>query len=515
VATESWKALWQQARVYSETEAYVAYEFPHVADDALCVLCQQPLDLAAAGRLVQFEAFVKGGLEREAGDAEGALRAFVEALPTTLSEEEVMAQLDLGDVQDPGTRAAVAARYAQLRARRAAFQDAADAAQLPQGPATPADTELAPVITAYGLRAKLYDADAAEGSKEVLALNLAELNARKWVAAQKQTVLNEVMRHRMVQRLLVARRLTDTRQVSIKKSELAEDMVTAAFKTRFERELKSLRGGHIRVGVNKTRTVKGKAKHKVHLVGSTLVGDAGQILSEGEFRVVSIAAFLADVTGSGANTPILFDDPVTSLDQDFEEATCARIAALAKTRQVVVFTHRLSFLSLLQSAAGGAGVEYEVKALQREPWGTGEPSSPPQPAQKPAKALNSLLDQRLSHAKKTLDSDGYTAYNILAKAICSDVRITVERIVEYDLLADVVERFRRPINTMGKLEKVAKITLADCQLIDEMMTKYSYYEHSQPGEAPVALPEPDELEADLTKLKNWLAEFTKRPVPVA
>lgn len=45
------------------------------------------------------------------------------------------------------------------------------------------------------------------------------------------------------------------------------------------------------------------------------------------------------------------------------------------------------------------------------------------------------------------------------------------------------------------------------------MTKYSFFEHSQPTEAPVTLPLPDEIGADLKKLLDWQAEFAKRPVP--
>ena len=42
------------------------------------------------------------------------------------------------------------------------------------------------------------------------------------------------------------------------------------------------------------------------------------------------------------------------------------------------------------------------------------------------------------------------------------------------------------------------------------MTKYSCYEHSQSLEAPVQMPEPNELDTDVDKLLNWHAEFIKR-----
>jgi len=79
-----------------------------------------------------------------------------------------------------------------------------------------------------------------------------------------------------------------------------------------------------------------------------------------------------------------------------------------------------------------------------------------------------------------------------------------------DLLADVIQRHRRAINTQGKLEKLSDIRPEDCVLLDEMMTKYSRYEHSQSSEAPVELPHPDELNEDVAKLKKWRDELEDR-----
>jgi len=42
--------------------------------------------------------------------------------------------------------------------------------------------------------------------------------------------------------------------------------------------------------------------------------------------------------------------------------------------------------------------------------------------------------------------------------------------------------------------------------------KYSRYEHAQPKEAPVQLPDPDEIEKDLVKLKTWQTEFSARTI---
>jgi len=79
-----------------------------------------------------------------------------------------------------------------------------------------------------------------------------------------------------------------------------------------------------------------------------------------------------------------------------------------------------------------------------------------------------------------------------------------------ELLADIVQRHRRAVQTIGKINKLAKINHNDCKFFDEMMTKYSKYEHSQSDEAPVTLPGPDELNEDLNNLKKWHDNFKKR-----
>jgi len=170
-------------------------------------------------------------------------------------------------------------------------------------------------------------------------------------------------------------------------------------------------------------------------------------------------------------------------------------------------------LTLLEEAAKAANIETRVVALSREPWGTGQPGETPFAARKPEKVINGLLNDRLARARKILTDNGKAEYDLHAKGICSDVRILVERLVEDTLLNDVVRRFRRDVHTKNKIGGLAKIKPEDCQIVDELMTKYSRYEHSQPNEAPVPLPEPDDIAADLTRLQTWLKEFSERKIP--
>ena len=515
IASESWRLLWEQARLYSESEAYKEKPFPNVEDEAFCVLCQQPLDESAKQRFSRFEAFVKSGLETEAAMAEKLVADIIDAKKEVPAGADLDAKLDLAGVSDEPTWQKARTYCEMLSNRRTSFLSVSAVEDLSAMPSNDTFGALTSVEEKYETNAKAFDEDAKGDKKVELQRKVRELNAQKWMSQQKTGIGTEVERLKAIHLLDEARRLANTTALSSKKSTLADVLVTAAFKKRFETELKTLGASRVRVAITKTKTAKGQAWHQIKLKDNKHAARTGEVLSEGELRIVSLAAFLADVVANDSRTPFIFDDPISSLDQDFEELTAARLVGLSKSRQVIVFTHRLSLLAMLEDAAKKAAVQCRVISVQRESWGTGEPNEPPLPAQNPKKALNTLSNQRLDKAKKVWTEEGSAPYQVEAKALCGDIRITIERLIENDLLADVVQRFRRPINTMGKIEKLARIKPADCAFLDAMMTKYSRYEHAQPGEAPVPLPEPDELAEDLKNLKAWLDEFTSRVIATA
>ena len=86
------------------------------------------------------------------------------------------------------------------------------------------------------------------------------------------------------------------------------------------------------------------------------------------------------------------------------------------------------------------------------------------------------------------------------------MRIIVEKSVEDVLLNQVVKRFRRDIKTKDMIEKLADISMDDCALIDEMMTKYSYYDHSMSDETPLVEFSIEDIESDATRLRDWIMQ---------
>lgn len=93
--------------------------------------------------------------------------------------------------------------------------------------------------------------------------------------------------------------------------------------------------------------------------------------------------------------------------------------------------------------------------------------------------------------------------------ISQQLRICVERSVEDILFQQMVKRFSRRIMT-GKLLKMDRITSADCQIIDNMMTKYSFGEHSQPEDSGLITMDLDEVINDIDNFNAWIRDYTKR-----
>jgi hypothetical protein len=510
IGSEVWKELWEKARQYSEQVAYRDSPFPVIGEASKCVLCQQDLSTAAEQRFQSFDEFVKGTLETDANKASNAVKEAIDAFKDPPSDEVLRAKMIASGWDDETVVVELLCICDGLKKRREALLTTDSLAELPSLPeSTEWVNKAKQVAEGYGDSAIKFDEDAAGDNRAQLQSDYLDFQAKKWLSQQREAIDEEIKRLKALNTLENAKRLTNTTGLSKKKGDLAELLITKAYVKAFNDELNAVGAGKIKVELVKTKVSKGHVLHQLRLCGAYGC-DLEHILSEGEFRIIALAAFLADVAGKAGATPFVFDDPISSLDQEYEEAVVQRLIALAKDRQLIVFTHWLSLLGLIQDYSKAAGIEPDIVCLRQESWGSGEPGDTPLFAKKPEKALNSLLNEKLAGANKVLAEHGKEIYEPIAKGLCSDFRILLERMIETDLLADVVHRYRRAVNTMGKLGNLALVTAEDCSFFEAMMTKYSRYEHSQPGEAPVPLPLPDELQQDFNTLKGWREEFVKR-----
>ncbi|WP_277639713.1 AAA family ATPase [Bacteroides graminisolvens] len=507
VGSQVWKALWEAARTFSFQEAYENIDYPNVDNEAKCVLCHQQLNNDAKERLLSFESFVKGKLENEATEAERKYKESIDKLPITINKETLSTKSNAANLNEDWLNSLVAI-WAQIEIATNSIKQNIDFTI-----DTKFITDNIDILKSISLQIEKdviqLEDDAKEFDREKSTKELLELNANKWCSEQKEQILKEIERLKQCADFDNWISQCKTHSITAKTNEVSQIAITEEYIKRFNSELLALNANKIKVELIKERAAKGTVTHSLKLKGINGYKPS-DILSEGEHRIIALSAFFADVIGGNNTNPFIFDDPISSLDQQYEEKIVERLVELSKTRQVIVFTHRLSLLGQLNEKCSSN--EIQIVGIRNEHWGAGEIGDTPLFAKKTEAVLKNIKNDRIAKAKKIFNESGSEEYYPYGKALCSDIRILVERIVEIDFLADVIQRYRRAVNTMGKVEKLAKIKKEDCDLINDFMTRYSCYEHSQPSESPVEIPQPVALEKDIDKLLIWLTEFNNRKI---
>lgn len=515
IGTDTWKALWQAARLYSET-AYPGQGFPVTANGARCLLCQQELGEDAQQRLLDFEAFVQGVVEAEAKTAEDAYKAALESLPMRIEHREILTVCEAACLNEDGWSETFEVFWDKVgKARTILMSGEKDEMAVAIESPVSVLAELAQRSATLEREAAQSDEDANSFDRESAEKDKLNFEARRWTSQQAAAIRSEVTRLKVFKVYEALKRMANSRNVSVKAGDIAEQLITQAYVDRFNLELRALGAARIRIELAKTRTVKGTTLHKLRLRGAQSGQDLPEsVLSDGERRIVALAAFLADVAEKPYAAPFIFDDPISSLDHDFEWQVATRLAQLAQTRQVLVFTHRLSLYGAMEDAAKKIGDEWKTQHLQQrciESF-SGIAGHPADEAAWNAntKKANNILLGLLNDAKRAGETEGASAYRMRAQSICTEFRKLLERTVEDDLLNAIVKRHRRSVTTDNRLAVLPHITPEDCEFIDVLMTRYSCYEHSQSHETPTFLPEEPELRVDLESLKQWRDGFKSR-----
>ncbi|RVS46203.1 ATPase, partial [Citrobacter freundii] len=190
---------------------------------------------------------------------------------------------------------------------------------------------------------------------------------------------------------------------------------------------------------------------------------------------------------------IIFDDPINSLDHKWRRKFADRVVKESLARQVIVFTHDISFLKMLEEASSVAKSKLALISIAK--YGDKAGLTFPEP---PWDAKNTLL--RISFLKNLLPD--------LKKLEIS----TWERLVEEWLLRKVVERFSRGVKTQSLKEIADDVTIEDNNIINAAMAKCStyMYGHDNATELAVDCPRYSEVEQDVASLDTYFKILKKR-----
>lgn len=508
VGTAAWRALWTAAKHFAESEAYTDYEYPLGPDDRRCVLCQQPVSDAAGVRLERFREFIADDTAVRLREARTRAQELREELTQihldTVSEMGLPEGMpdDLGDRVSQLLEAAQSLKGELLRW----LTDGGDEPEtvIPDGTVDGVQ-RLREAIEAEAQSLEI--AGDPEGRAALEAESL-ELQAKKWAAGNATAIRRERRRLRRVHSLETAIASANTRAITLESNSLTETYVTQELRDGFSILMGQLRRG-LRVELDATRGERGVTYHQIRLAdpagGRTLVRD---VVSEGEFRTIGLAAFLAELSLAPHRCAVVFDDPVSSLDHETRERVAQFIAELAATRQVIVFTHDLFFLLALLDIAAAQQVPASSCQTLRETRGTGVRSE-----DLPWDALS--LNKRISQLRRWIQEaipkyqSGREEYEPAAWRIIVRFRQACERAVEELLTGGTVLRYRRGLQTQ-QLGRLALVTEADCAAIEALMTRYSAYIHDQRSGMTVQLPTPTELGEDVDALAELRRDFVGR-----
>jgi energy-coupling factor transporter ATP-binding protein EcfA2 len=515
VGSDIWRALWEAARAFSEQQAYRDQPFPVTEEGARCVLCHQELNEEARARLQSFEAFVKARSKREEERTRAAYQAeYAELAKADMSIEEArnLAALCRDELNDQHLAAEVrqCILTAKWRLRRIFRTHGNDLAGLPPLVPPPAEA-MAGYAADFEARAVALVAEGEADERRRLEAQCRELADRQWLAIVQEDVIAEISRHKQADDLKAALKDTATNRITTKSSEIAEKLVTKTLRTQFAKEIARLRAAGLAIELRRQQASYGIPRFRVCLVQKP-DQKVGDVLSEGEHRCVALAAFMAELSTTESRSAIVFDDPVSSLDHMHREVMAARLAAEGKRRQIIVFTHDLAFLFLLNAACQDEGTHVGFRSVTRgEEFAGFCHQDAPQNAQPVDRVIESiqkhLNNKTFEHAQGQRD-----AWYLTVRSLQEQLRTTWERAVE-EAVAPVLKRLSNKVNTLG-LAKLTAITAEDCKAMRAAYARCSKLLHSSPEVLNPPLPKPDAVQAEIDALRDWVAGLKARQAQI-
>jgi len=506
---EAWRSMWDAAQHFSSV-AYPEAPFPAIHESAVCPFCQQTIGSDAAKRLEHFAEYVSSNAQADVRGAEATYTRLVSAIAqvSVKSPEIELATNELfADDAELGGRLRVLLQDAVL-----IQQEAESAAKVGSYP----KLELQAGIEAdLGSAAKKLRDRAATLKQQSPALdppaaaNLRELEARAALSEHLQDVIDEVERQK---RLAAYQRCIDdtqTQAITRKSTELTKRLITDELRTTFRSELSKLEFNHLAVEIQTAGGARGALFHRLAFTNAPGV-TVPDVVSEGESRTLSLAAFLTELSTASGKSAIIFDDPVSSLDHVWRERIARRLLIEAKERQVIVFTHDIVFLRFLLDEASRHEVDCMKQYVRRE--GQAGISSPDLPwIAMGVKGRIGALRKLFQAAEKLFRTKGQETYERDAREIYGRLREAWEQATSETLLNDVVQRYRHSIETR-KVKNLHDITEADCRAVEEAMTECSRWirGHDQPAADAAPVPGPPELKQRIDDLAGFVEAIEKR-----
>jgi recombinational DNA repair ATPase RecF len=484
-----WRAFVQAGEDY--LQANMAASYPHSGDN--CAYCRQPLTAMALELLKKYRDFTSNHIKASLDKAQRDLQEY--AAPITALELETLQLQYAGEVIGEGD---VLSPLADVLMRI---------------------DELVGKVSANSIVIWPENGNTLAAARTLVSQELGHLNElvsslqtsieqRQEALRKKQVELVELQSKQITHKLLpqIQTRVANEKWVasanSVKNSissvlrsltqaakEASEELLNKGFDRRFQEECAKLRAPTVTLNfpgrqgqVTRRKLV---ATHK-----------PSQVLSEGEQKVLALADFLAEVTAIPASSPVVFDDPITSMDYRRIHEVCNRIISLSANHQVIVFTHNIWFAAELLAGADKKKLKYYD--IRYENGQAGLLSAGTHPRVDTIKQISTRVKKMIEGAEKAQDD----VRAALVEKGYEELRGLCEASVEQEMFKGAVQRYM-PNVMMTKLHKINVESLQEgLSLVVPVFEKACRYiaSHSQPIETQCIRPTLEELKADYAQV---------------
>lgn len=443
-ATPDWFEFAEAARKFSGKERS---EYP-VEDDP-CLLCHRPLDAPSAELIQRLWALLDGPRRKAVTEADRDITAAVKSLseldtsilPAGSAAREAVAS------GSPELLAGVDALVLALEQQRSTLLTALRSGTLE---AIPSVCPTLPPALLDDARKQLENRLQKLGDGQVekviseYKVELQLLEHRKLLSANISDISSFIEDQKWIRTARDLKRKVNSKWITAKSTALFKEIVEGSYISNLEKECQRLKCDlpfKPKLSGQAGKTLK---KLEVNTGHKTI-----EIFSEGEQRALAIADFLTEINLNNQAAGIILDDPVTSLDHSRKEDIAFRLAQESISRQVVVFTHDMVFLSALLERADRLKVEVTTHWVQRQSSGPGVLAVDDTPASHKAYSDEGIAERRLAEA---LSQSGQQQVSTI-KAGAGALRRTLEEVVANRLFNQVIVRWKEQISLM-KLRSV-------------------------------------------------------------
>lgn len=512
VHSDPWKVLFIAAKDFSTSHAYTESEFPNTSDNSLCVLCMQPLEDHAKERFERFWKFMQDNSKVTYDQACTNLKhtkneIFNLALPEPEAYEPLCNEL----VETLGSDFGLAEAFRILKTRQDFFK--ADQPHDVLYDEHVISSEFIKNSISENLQDKLkkLQENISPEKYELDKENLKKKNSKKILsdASEKITSYIDNLKHnKNVENGINSLRQTKTR-FSGKAKSIISQLVTPDFITNFKSELDAF---GIILEVDIAPIVKDSDTSHSFSIGAQ---KPGKVLSEGEQKVVSLAAYLAEIKTFSNLSPIVFDDPVSSLDHVYREKIASRLCLEALARQIIIFTHDLALIMEIDGKCTEMALSRSIRpaissfTVRRNGKDSGfcNIEAPWRGMSTSSRAQH--LEQELNSFRDLHDSD-ISSYNKKSAMLYCLLREAWESSIEQDLFFDIVSRGRNSVQTT----RLGQITIepSDANRVTTSMSLASswMYGHDKSRALSENRPTPAEIKIHINELRTFASDIATR-----